>query len=487
MNLSKTLLAIGLTTVLTLSSGLIVASEPLSATRKLEQSLSQIQAKDQRYNAVTALNPQAKADAMRIDEILTDNPDSLLAGLGILVKDNIDVKGMATTAGSLALKDNYPKDDAPLIAQLKQHGGVIVGKANLSEWANFRSEKSSSGWSAIGGQTTNPSDISRTPCGSSAGSGAAVAAGYVQVAIGTETNGSIVCPASINGIVGFKPTHGIVSGEGIVPLALTQDTAGPMASSIEYAAEALAAMVDPKAENAKAIIDGLKAFDTGAPLKGMKIGVMASTQGFDVRRDQLLDRAINRLKVAGAEVITGLKVELPENFGADSYRLLQYEFKRDLNDYFANREYQNLENPLRKMTLAKLIAFNNDNADTELKHFDQDIFEKSQALELTEDEYKALLSGLKKATREEGLDKLFKEHNLNAIIGTTVGPAWKIDHINGDAFFGPSMSTLPAIGGHPHITTPNGRIANLPVGLSFIGQRHEDHKLAQIVYRFSQL
>jgi len=475
----KTLSAITLG-LLAATAGSLAAD---TATQQLQQSLAIIEAKDGTYNAVTEIDPSAKQQATALDNSGT----GLLGGMTILVKDNIDVKGMATTAGSVALKDNFPKADAPLIAQLKNQGAVILGKANLSEWANFRSEKSSSGWSGVGGQTGNAYDVTRTPCGSSAGSGAAVALGYVKVAIGTETNGSVVCPASINGVVGFKPTHGIVSGEGIVPLALTQDTAGPLADSIDNAALALSAMIDPKAPDAGTIVAGLKEYKTGKSLKGMKIGVMASIRGYDVRRDALLDQAIAKLKDAGVEVIEGLRVELPDDFGAHSYQLLQYEFKRDLNDYFKQREYQQADNPLATMTLAKLIDFNNANADVELTHFDQSIFDKSQALSLSDDEYNSILKSLKKATREQGLDKLFSEHDLNAIIGTTVGPAWKIDHVNGDAFFGSSMSTLPAIGGHPHVTVPNGKIAGLPVGLSFVGKRHKDHTLAQLVYQFTQL
>ncbi len=475
-----TYFAIGLACSLSFNA---LAETAVSAGAQVANSIKIISEKEPTYNAVIALDETAERQAKALDK----SGLKLLGGAPILVKDNIDVFGMPTTAGSLALVDNYPNADAPLVAQLKSEGAVILGKTNLSEWANFRSEKSSSGWSGVGGQTGNAHDPSRTPCGSSSGSGTAVALGYVRIAIGTETNGSIVCPASINGIVGFKPTHGLVSGAGIVPLAHTQDTAGPMADSIEHAAVALAAMLNPSAEQAAEIRQGLISLSDAPQLKGLKIGVMASTQGYDGRRDAILDTALLKLEKAGVEIVRDLNIERPSNFGEESYQVLLYEFKRDLKNYFTEREYQDADNTLKAMTLAKLIDFNNANADTELKHFDQSIFEKSQALELSEKAYKDMLTRLKKATREDGLDKLYKEHKLDALIGITVGPGWKIDHINGDAFFGPGSSTYAAIGGHPHITTPGDKIAGMPVGISFIGKRFEDHKLAQIVYRFNQL
>lgn len=459
-----------------------VAAE-LSAVIKVEQSIKVINDKDSAFKALIALNPSAKDDAVKIDQ----QSSSLLNGMAILIKDNIDILGMPTTAGSLALLENYPAEDALSIAQLKNSGAVILGKTNLSEWANFRSEKSSSGWSAVGGQTTNAFDKSRSPCGSSSGSGVAVALGYVDVAIGTETHGSIICPATSNGVVGFKPTHGIVSGQGIVPLASSQDTAGPLANSIENASMVLSAMIDPKAKNYKELVNGLRSLPSGVPLKGLRVGVLASTQGYDVRRDAILKDAIEQLKAAGVEIIEGVKLNSEPEFWDQNYQLLQYEFKRDLNNYFANRIYADKDNPLSSMTLAKLITFNKKNADTELKHFDQSIFEKSQALELSEKEYQKIRAQGHKTTRDDGLDRIFSEQNLNAIIGLSGGPTWKIDHINGDSFFGPGMSGFPAVGGHPHVTIPGGKIAGMPVGISFIGERHQDHLLAQLVYRFTQL
>lgn len=459
-----------------------VAAE-LSAVQKVKQSIKAISEQDSTFKAVIALNPTAQDQAINIDQL----PSSLLSGMPILVKDNIDIAGMPTTAGSLALIENFPSEDALSIAQLKNAGAVILGKTNLSEWANFRSEKSSSGWSAVGGQTTNAFDKSRSPCGSSSGSGVAVALGYVEVAIGTETHGSIICPATSNGVVGFKPTHGIVSGQGIIPLASSQDTAGPLANSIENASLVLSAMIDPKAKNHKELVKGLRSLQSGAPLKGLRLGVLASTQGYDVRRDAILKGVIEQLKGAGVEIVEGLELNSEPDFWDQNYQLLQYEFKRDLNNYFANRRYSDQDNTLKSMTLAKLITFNKQNADTELMHFDQSIFDKSQALKLSEKEYQKIRAKGHKTTREDGLDKVFSEHELNAVIGLSGGPTWKIDHINGDSFFGPGMSGFPAVGGHPHVTIPGGKISGMPVGISFIGKRHQDHLLAQLIYRFTTL
>lgn len=450
-----------------------------SALEQLNQSLRQIEAKDDVYKAVIATLPSAKNEAQTLDNSGTK---LLLGGMPILVKDNIDLVGMPTTAGSLALIENYPSVDAPLVAQLKQAGGVVFGKTNLSEWANFRSEKSSSGWSGVGGQTKNAIDTNRTPCGSSSGSAVAVALNYVKVAIGTETNGSIICPSTINGVVGFKPTQGIVSGAGIVPLATSQDTAGPIANNIENASLVLSAMIAPETPAYNELTIGLRDLSSGDVLKGKRIGVLASVVGFDPRRDAILNTALDKLRAAGVIIIDDVNLSAYDEFGSESYQLLKYEFRRDLNNYFANRG-----NKLTGMTLEKLIAFNTDNSAAELQHFDQSIFEASQAIELSDKAFTKMFKRLKTATRKDGLDRAFSKHKLDAIIGISAGPAWLIDHVNGDSFFGPGMSTYPAIAGNPHITVPGGKIAHLPVGISFVGQRNQDHRLAQLVYRFTEL
>jgi len=448
-------------------------------SQALNASLKQIKKSDSIYNAVIAISPTARQEASDFDK----NPLGFLNGMPILVKDNIDTLGLPTTAGSLALIENHPSSDSPSIAQIKNAGGIILGKANLSEWANFRSEKSSSGWSAVGGQTRNAHNTQRTPCGSSSGSAVAVALGYVDVAIGTETHGSIVCPASINGVVGFKPTHGIVSGAGIVPLALSQDTAGPIANNIENAARVLAAMIDPKVENYTALSAGLRDLASGRKqLDGLRIGVQSSTLGYDKRRDALFDRALEKLRKAGVVIIENVELKPYDGFWDENYQLLQYEFRRDLNTYFTSRD-----NSLKSMTLEKLIRFNDEHSEKELKHFDQSIFEKSQTIAISEKDYQTIRDKGHTATRNNGLDPVFKQQNLDAVIGITHGPAWLIDHINGDSFFGPGMSGYPAIGGYPHVTVPGGNIAGMPVGISFVGKRYEDHILANIVYLFTEL
>ncbi|MEO0367642.1 MAG: amidase family protein, partial [Pseudomonadota bacterium] len=388
----------------------------------------------------------------------------------------IETSTQATTAGSLALAENFTNKDAPLIAQLKARGAVIVGKTNLSEWANFRSEKSISGWSGVGGQTKNPHDFARSPCGSSSGSAVAVAKGYVLAAIGTETHGSIICPASINGIVGIKPTHGLVSGEGIVPLASSQDTAGPFALTVQNAALTLAAMINPEVAESEAVIEGLLALSSQAlALKGQRIGVITSNMGYDSRRDAMIHQHIDLLEAQGAIIVNDLSVDAPDGYWDENYQLLQYEFKRDLNAYLAA-----LPNGMNELTLGKLIAFNEEHADQELVYFDQGIFELSENLELSEDAYLSILKTGRKIARE-GLDDLFDQHNLDALIGISSGPAWMIDNVNGDAWFGPGgVSGYPAVGGHPHISIPRGQVGHLPIGLSVIGRRFEDHKIAAI-------
>lgn len=451
----------------------------LTATQQLNSSLQRIETSDETYRAVIAISPTAKQEASSFDY----KPFGYLEGMPILVKDNIDTMGLATTAGSLALLNNYPTSDAPSIAQIKQAGGIVLGKTNLSEWANFRSEKSSSGWSAVGGQTRNAHNINRSPCGSSSGSAVAVALGYVNVAIGTETHGSIICPAASNGVVGFKPTQGIVSGSGIVPLASSQDTAGPIANNIENASLVLAAMISPSVDDYQELTSGLiKLVQNGVALKGLRIAIQSSTLQYDPRRDALFKKAVEKLKKAGVVIVENIELKPYDGFWDENYHLLQYEFRRDLNTYFLTRD-----NGLNEMTLEKLIQFNKKNAEQELQHFDQSIFHLSQEIDLSEKEYQAIRNRGHKATRKEGLDAAFKKHKLDAIIGITGGPAWMIDHINGDSFFGPGMAGYPAIGGHPHITIPSGKVAGMPVGISFIGKRFADHKLAEIVFNFSKL
>ena len=450
-----------------------------SAASIAKSALQKIEAMDDDYHAVIiAGGDSVNSETARLDKLPAAERSTLpLGGVPILVKDNIEVKGWPTTAGSLALADNETGRDASLISNLRDAGAIILGKANLSEWANFRSEQSISGWSAVGGQARNAHDPKRSPCGSSSGSAVSVALGYVPIAIGSETDGSIVCPASVNGVVGFKPTHGIVSGDGVVPLAASQDIAGPIAISVTDAALALGAMMqgDESLSGLRASLIDLKVPDS---LAGIRVGVLADTQGFDQRRDDLLSDNLKLLTGLGAELIPDLRTAPYKGLGGDEYQVLLYEFRYQLDQYLAG-----LPDELNRLTLAKIIAFNRQST-VELSLFDQSIFEKARALEMTAEQYREKLAAIRRAAREDGLDRLLGEHQLDVIVGITVGPAWMIDDINGDASHGPSMSSLPAIGGHPHITVPMGDIRGMPVGLSFVGSRLADAEIAAIAAAF---
>jgi amidase len=463
--------------VVALATGPVVRAAddqaPLSAVARVDAALAQIRERDDRYRAVIAIDPDARAAAATLDRIRRA-PGPLHAE-PILIKDNIETLGLPTTAGSLALAGNLTQRDAPLVAQLRQAGAIILGKANLSEWANFRSRHSSSGWSAVGGQARNAVDPERSPCGSSSGSAVAVALGYVDIAIGTETSGSIVCPAAINGVVGFKPTHGLVDGTGIVPIAGTQDTAGPIAASVPLAARTLAVISRDDAKNAREIRRGLMTLSSVPSLDGLRIGVFASTQGYDTRRDEGLSAVLATLESQGVTLVPDLRITPYKDYRKDSYDVLLYEFRRDLNAYLAG-----LPNELASLNLAALIEFNTSHAAQELKHFDQSIFLQAQAIADSEEVYAKKRADTRRAMREDGLDRLFAEHKLDAIIGITDGPAWMIDWVNGDANFGSGMAGQAAVAGNPHITLPLARVEHLPLGISLIGERWEDHRLASI-------
>lgn len=453
-----------------------IAADPDAARQRVDDALARIEAKDTEYRAVIAIDPSARDQARRLDR--QRSAPRLLHGEPVLLKDNIESAGLPTTAGSLALANNDTGRDAPLVAKLRQEGAIILGKANLSEWANFRSEHSSSGWSAVGGQARNAIDKERTPCGSSSGSAVAVALGYVDIAIGTETSGSIVCPAAINGVVGFKPTHGLVDGTGIVPIALTQDTAGPIARSVALAAKTLAVISSDAAPDVDRIRRGLVNLDAPGSLKGLRIGIFASSQGYDVRRDAQLESVLETLRNAGAILIPKLKIKRSPSYGKDSYAVLLYEFKRDLNNYF-----KTLPGEFSNLTLAKLVTFNEQHAAQEMPYFDQSIFIKAMELTDTDADYRRKRALTQRAMREDGLDKLFEANKLDVLIGITTGPAWKIDWVNGDGSFGPSMAGYAAVAGNPHITLPLSEVDGLPLGISLIGERYQDHKLASIAAR----
>ncbi|GEM_PF-12026 len=461
----------------------------LSAAVLVERQLARIDLLNADLNAVIAIDPTARAQAQALDQRAANGDwAGPLHGIPVLIKDNIETLSQPTTAGSLALASNASGRDAPLVAHLRQAGAVILGKANLSEWANFRSRRSASGWSAVGGQTRNPYDVSRSACGSSSGSGAAVAAGMAVLAVGTETNGSVVCPASANGLVGIKPSVGLISRSHIVPISHSQDTAGPMARSVHDAVVLLAAMVgvdanDPAtAERPDWNAEQLIAHVDPAGLVGKRLGVIRSSAGFHSEVDALLNDAIAVMRSHGATVIDDLEWVTPDSFNDQSREVLLYEFKHGINAYLSA-----LPDPeLSGMTLADLIDFNEAHKDAEMPWFDQEIFEAAQARgPLTEPEYTNALATVQKATRENGIDKLLAAHDLDALILPTGSPAWSIDLINGDHFIG-GNSSLAAISGYPNITLPMGQVHKMPVGLSIMGERFSEPLLIEIASGFEQ-
>jgi len=413
---------------------------------------------------------------------VTDTPAEAatgpLAGRAVLVKDNIETRDMPTTAGSLALKDNSPGRDAPLVAKLREAGAVILGKTNLSEWANFRGERSSSGWSGVGGQTKNPYAIDRSPCGSSSGSGAAIAAGMAWAAIGTETDGSITCPASLNGVVGFKPTVGLVSRSLVVPISSTQDTAGPMATSVADAALLLNAIAGPDeadvatADAGKHLTDFTAGLAT-ASLKGVRVGVLRKQAGDMASLTSLFDRALADMKRAGATLVE-IDYKPEERMGEAEYTVLLYEFREGVNAYL-----KDLPGTPPTRDLAGLIAFNKAHATEELRWYGQEIFEK--ALKTTDQaEYDKARADAKRLAGAEGIDALLAKYKVDVLVAPTAGPAWPIDLVTGDHFVDVGAGNLAAIAGYPHLSVPMGAVEGLPIGLSFIAGQWQDAKVLKL-------
>jgi amidase len=439
---------------------------------------------DGELRSVLVVNPEAMAQARELDAERRDGRvRGPLHGIPVLLKDNIEsADPMATTAGSLALAGNVTGRDAGLVSRLREAGAVILGKTNLSEWANFRSEQSSSGWSGVGGQTRNPYDPTRSPCGSSSGSGVAVAAGFAPVAIGTETNGSVVCPSTSNGLVGIKPTVGLVSRFGVVPISHTQDTAGPMARTVTDAVVTFEAMIgvderDPATRIAQEAASWSLADHLGPDgLKGKRIGVMRSNTGFHDKVDALFERALADLEAAGATLVEDLEFESPDGLGQAAYDVLLYEFKHDLNAYLAGLPGTDR---LPATTLEELIAFNDLHADAEMPWFGQEIFLKSQAKGTLDEEAYLEALQLTVDSSRSGIDTLLTEHDLDALVAPTGSAAWTIDLVNGDHFLGGS-SSFPARAGYPNITVPMGMVHGLPVGISFIGTRLSEPTLIEI-------
>ena len=451
--------------------------------------LARIRTVDKKLNSIIELNPDALAIARERDAERRNNKlKGPLHGIPFLIKDNIDTADkMKTTAGSLALSDAPPpKHDAFIVEQLREAGAVLLGKTNLSEWANFRDGSASSGWSGRGGQTHNPYILDRNPCGSSSGTGAAIAASLAAIGIGTETDGSIVCPSSICGIVGIKPTVGLVSRSGIIPISATQDTAGPMCRSVADAALVLSAItgVDPRdpataASQGKFRHDYQTSLDVNG-LKGARIGVARDYWEKRAEVDTVMNAALAAMKAAGAELID---VKFPNltKFGDAEFVVLQYEFKDGLHKYLSDRGSQ-------YKTLDDLIKFNNANADRELSIFKQRIFESSAKKGgLTEKEYSEALETCRKFAREEGIDKVMDDNRLDAVVAPSNSPTWLTDHINGDCFSNYiDSSTMPAVAGYPNITVPAGFYKELPVGISFFGRAWSEATLVKVAYAFEQ-
>ncbi|MBD3586761.1 amidase [Salinimonas sp. HHU 13199] len=462
-----------------LADGIITSQELVA------QYLARIEAIDSRgpgLNAVLTLNPDALEIARALDaqreagQILGP-----LHGVPVLLKDNIESKdAMPTTAGALALQNNMTGRDSPLVAGLRAQGAIILGKTNLSQWANFRSEHSMSGWSALGGQVKNPHMLDRNPCGSSSGSGAAMAASLAAATVGTETNGSITCPSTVNGIVGFKPSVGIIPQEFIVPISHSQDTAGPMTKTVTGAAMMMNAMATeaPGTDFTHRLQDDA--------LEGVRVGVLRFATGSDARIQALFERALKDLEAAGAVLVEiNAEPETPDNFGKMAYDLLKYEFKSGINDYLASTAAEQVE----PRSLEDLIAYNQTHSDEELALFDQSIFVASQEMDsLDSDDYRDSARQVQQVSRRN-IDTLLANQNVDVLVAPTGVIAPRVDPINGDVWPGgwPGYGSAAARAGYPHATVPMGGVQALPVGLSFIGSNLQDANVLSYAYAYEQV
>ncbi len=464
-----------------------MSSGDVSAKKLVEKYLERIKNIDPKLGSVIETNP----DALKIAEDLDRERKSrrlrgALHGIPILIKDNIDTADkMHTTAGSLALLDApTPKQDAFIVQQLRKSGAVILGKTNLSEWANFRSTKSSSGWSGRGGQTHNPYVLDRNPCGSSSGTGSAIAANLAAIGIGTETDGSVICPAATCGLVGIKPTLGLVSRSGIIPIAHSQDTAGPMARTVTDAAILLSVLIGTDKSDAitsqsvKGAKDYTKFLDANG-LRGMRIGVGRQVFGKNSKIDAVIEPHLEVFKAGGATLVD---VEFPTNgkFGDAEFDVLLYEFKADLNKYLAQRNSPH-------QTLADLIKFNEENKDREMPYFGQEIFTMANKKgDLNERAYRLALQKSKLLTQAQGIDAVMNKSKLDAIIAPSGGAAWMTDLVNGDCGVFEGLTSFAAVAGYPSITVPAGFVQNLPVGMTFLGHAFSEPTLIKIAYAFEQ-
>jgi amidase len=469
-----------------------MATGKFTARSVAERYLAQIEEIDKAgpgINSVIEINPDALAIADAMDqERKSGKTRGALHGVPVLLKDNIDTADkMLTTAGSLALMDSRPQRDSFVARRLREAGAVILGKTNLSEWANFRSTKSSSGWSGRGGLTKNPYALDRNTSGSSSGSGASIAANLCAVAIGTETDGSIVSPSSTCGIVGIKPTVGLVSRSGIIPIAHSQDTAGPMTRTVADAVHLLGALTGiderdavTKESRRKALADYTKFLDQNG-LRGARIGVARKSFGFNERVDKLMEEALDVMKRSGATIVDPADIPTTAQFGDSEFEVLLYEFKADLNAYF-----QSLGPNAPVRSMKELIEFNEKNKDKEMPYFSQDLCIKAEAKgPLTSPAYRRALAKNHRLTRAQGIDAVMKKFKLDALVAPTGGPAWTTDLLNGDHYTG-GYSSASAIAGYPHITVPAGFVYGLPIGISFFAEAYSEPKLIKLAYSFEQ-
>jgi amidase len=462
------------------ATGAVAQTPPAESNVRI--ALDRIARVDPQLHSVIAVDPTAIDQARRVDASTLRGP---LAGQPVLIKDNIEAAGpLPTTAGSLALANNVTNRDAPLVARLRAAGAIILGKTNLSEWANMRSNSSISGWSAVGGQTRNPWALDRNPCGSSSGSGAAVAAGLVQYAIGTETDGSITCPAALNGIVGLKPTVGLVSRTHIVPISHSQDTAGPMTTSVRDTAALLSVIAgsdpaDPTTREAdKHKRDYAAALDANS-LRGKRIGVMRFAAGFGT--DPAFATALAILRQQGA-ILVEIKKFDRSAVGKNELPVLLTELKADMAKYLKSSPA-----PIQVRTLKDLIDFDNAHQKQEMSLFGQDSFDDAEKTKgLSDRAYRKARSLSFQAAGPNGIDKLLRDNKVIALVGPTMPPAWKIDAVNGDQSSGGGAGNLAAVAGYPHLTVPMGLVKGLPVGLSFIGPKWSEQLLLNLGYAYEQ-
>ncbi len=466
-----------------------MSSGEMSAKEITVAYIKHIENLDKDLNSIIAKNPNALEIAEKLDaERKAGKIRSPMHGIPVLLKDNIDtIDNIPTTAGSLALTDNYAKKDAFLAGQLRKSGAVILGKTNLSEWANFRSSNSTSGWSGVAGQTKNPYILDRNPCGSSSGTGTAISANFATVGVGTETDGSIVCPANSCGLVGIKPTVGLVSRSGIIPISHTQDTAGPMARTVTDAVILLNAMIGTDTNDSAtrltrqnlSVKDYLPFLKTN--IKGKTIGIAKQFFGKNATVDKIIETAYKELEKNGAKLVD-IKFPTLGKFGEDEYEVLLYEFKADLNKYLSTAT-------TKHKTLKDLIEFNEKNADTEMKYFKQEIFLQAEAKKgLTDRKYVLALQKCQLMSKTQGIDAIVNQNKLDAILAPTGGPAWMTDLVNGDCgshYIG--SSSIAAVAGYPAITVPVGFIGGLPFGVSFFGKAWSEPSLINVAYAFEQI